>query len=194
MIPGVMPDWRRSPTRRRSSASPRCAAPAIPDTVARELEDRKEDPEAVMESASPTPRCSRTPVAITATTQGSLSDTRSPSGARAAVNVVLMASGRLVECPLASARLPWCSISSPSGAGLRADRGGGRAGDREVDGARAGGRVGERGLTERLPCGRYRLGWRTVGLARTMLATNGYRDVVMPTARRLAVTSVRRCT
>jgi DNA-binding IclR family transcriptional regulator len=41
------------------------------------------------------------------------------------------------------------------------------------------------GLTERLPCGRYRLGCRTVGLARTMLATNGYRDVVMPTARRL---------
>jgi IclR family transcriptional regulator, KDG regulon repressor len=42
------------------------------------------------------------------------------------------------------------------------------------------------GLIERLPCGRYRLGWRTVGLARTMLATNGYRDLVMPTARRLA--------
>jgi IclR helix-turn-helix domain len=42
------------------------------------------------------------------------------------------------------------------------------------------------GPTERLRCGRYRLGWRTVGVARTMLATNGYRDVVMPTARRLA--------
>jgi DNA-binding IclR family transcriptional regulator len=42
------------------------------------------------------------------------------------------------------------------------------------------------GLTERLPCGRYRLGWRTVGLARTMLATSGYLDVVMPTARQLA--------
>jgi DNA-binding IclR family transcriptional regulator len=42
------------------------------------------------------------------------------------------------------------------------------------------------GLTERLPCGRYRLGWRTVGLARTTLATNGYRDVVLPTARRVA--------
>ncbi len=41
------------------------------------------------------------------------------------------------------------------------------------------------GLVERLPCGRYRLGWRTVGLARTMLATSGLRDV-MPTARRLA--------
>jgi DNA-binding IclR family transcriptional regulator len=42
------------------------------------------------------------------------------------------------------------------------------------------------GLTERLPCGRYRLGWRTVDLARTMLATSGYRDVVAPTVRRLA--------
>ena len=42
------------------------------------------------------------------------------------------------------------------------------------------------GLTERLPCGRYRLGWRMLGLARTMLETSGYRDVVMPTARRLA--------
>jgi DNA-binding IclR family transcriptional regulator len=42
------------------------------------------------------------------------------------------------------------------------------------------------GLTERLPCGRYRLGWRTVGLARTMLATSDHRDVVKPTARRLA--------
>jgi DNA-binding IclR family transcriptional regulator len=42
------------------------------------------------------------------------------------------------------------------------------------------------GLTERMPCGRYRLGWRTVGLARTMLATSEHRDVVTPTARRLA--------
>lgn len=42
------------------------------------------------------------------------------------------------------------------------------------------------GLTERLPCGRYRLGWRTLGLARTMLATSGYRDVVMPTVRQMA--------
>jgi DNA-binding IclR family transcriptional regulator len=42
------------------------------------------------------------------------------------------------------------------------------------------------GLTERLPCGRYRLGWRTVGLARTMLATSEHRDVIRPTARRLA--------
>lgn len=42
------------------------------------------------------------------------------------------------------------------------------------------------GLTERLPCGRYRLGWRTVGLARTKLATSGYREAITPTARRLA--------
>jgi DNA-binding IclR family transcriptional regulator len=42
------------------------------------------------------------------------------------------------------------------------------------------------GLTERLPCGRYQLGWRTVGLARTMLATSDHRDVMKPTARRLA--------
>lgn len=41
------------------------------------------------------------------------------------------------------------------------------------------------GLTERLPCGRYRLGWRTLGLARTKLATSGYWEVA-PTARRLA--------
>jgi DNA-binding IclR family transcriptional regulator len=42
------------------------------------------------------------------------------------------------------------------------------------------------GLTERLPCGRYRLGWRTVDLARTKLATSGYLEAIMPTARRLA--------
>ena len=42
------------------------------------------------------------------------------------------------------------------------------------------------GLTARLPCGRYTLGWRTLDLARTMLATSRYRDAVMPTARRLA--------
>jgi DNA-binding IclR family transcriptional regulator len=42
------------------------------------------------------------------------------------------------------------------------------------------------GLTERLPCGRYRLGWRTVELARTKLATSGYEDAVTPTARELA--------
>src|SRR6187431_2809441 len=42
------------------------------------------------------------------------------------------------------------------------------------------------GLTERLPCGRYRLGWRTVELARTKLATSGPLDAITPTARRLA--------
>ena len=42
------------------------------------------------------------------------------------------------------------------------------------------------GLTDRLPCGRYRLGWRTLGLARTKLATSGYLDAIMPAARRLA--------
>lgn len=42
------------------------------------------------------------------------------------------------------------------------------------------------GLTERLPCGRYRLGWQTLGLARTMLATNGHLDLITPTVRRLA--------
>jgi DNA-binding IclR family transcriptional regulator len=42
------------------------------------------------------------------------------------------------------------------------------------------------GLTERLPCGRYWLGWRTLGLARTKLATSGHLDVITPAARRLA--------
>jgi DNA-binding IclR family transcriptional regulator len=42
------------------------------------------------------------------------------------------------------------------------------------------------GLTERLPNGRYRLGWRTLGLARTKLATSGYREQIAPTARWLA--------
>ncbi len=42
------------------------------------------------------------------------------------------------------------------------------------------------GLTERLPCGRYRLGWRTLALARTKLATSGYGEAITPTARRLA--------
>jgi DNA-binding IclR family transcriptional regulator len=42
------------------------------------------------------------------------------------------------------------------------------------------------GLTERWPCGRYTLGWRTLDLARTTLATTPYRDAVTPTARRLA--------
>ena len=44
------------------------------------------------------------------------------------------------------------------------------------------------GLTERFPCGRYRLGWRTLGLARTMLATVPYRDLAMSAAQ-LAVRS-----
>ena len=48
------------------------------------------------------------------------------------------------------------------------------------------GELSSAGLTERMPCGRYRLGWRTVGLARTMLATSHHGDVVKPTARRLA--------
>jgi len=42
------------------------------------------------------------------------------------------------------------------------------------------------GLTERLPCGRYRLGWRTLELARTKLATSPYRDEIGPMAHRLA--------
>src|SRR5262245_50846693 len=42
------------------------------------------------------------------------------------------------------------------------------------------------GLTERLPCGRYRLGWRTLELARTKLATSGYHEAITPTVRRLA--------
>jgi DNA-binding IclR family transcriptional regulator len=42
------------------------------------------------------------------------------------------------------------------------------------------------GLTARLPCGRYHLGWRTLGLARTMLATSGHYEEITPTARMLA--------
>lgn len=42
------------------------------------------------------------------------------------------------------------------------------------------------GLTERLPCGRYRLGWRTLGLAQAKLATSGFGAEVVPTARWLA--------
>jgi DNA-binding IclR family transcriptional regulator len=48
------------------------------------------------------------------------------------------------------------------------------------------GELARAGLTERLPCGRHRLGWRLVGLARTMLQTNGYRETVAPAARALA--------
>jgi DNA-binding IclR family transcriptional regulator len=42
------------------------------------------------------------------------------------------------------------------------------------------------GLTERLPCGRYQLGWRTLELGRTKLATSGFPEAIVPTARRLA--------
>jgi DNA-binding IclR family transcriptional regulator len=49
------------------------------------------------------------------------------------------------------------------------------------------GELARAGLTERLPCGRHRLGWRLVGLARTMLQTSGYREMVAPAARALAV-------
>jgi DNA-binding transcriptional ArsR family regulator len=42
------------------------------------------------------------------------------------------------------------------------------------------------GLTERLPEGRYRLGWRTVGLARTMLATDRLRDAAGPLVKQLS--------
>jgi DNA-binding IclR family transcriptional regulator len=42
------------------------------------------------------------------------------------------------------------------------------------------------GLTARLPCGRYHLGWRTFGLARSMMATSGYGEASAPAARMLA--------
>jgi DNA-binding IclR family transcriptional regulator len=42
------------------------------------------------------------------------------------------------------------------------------------------------GLTERLPGGRYRLGWRIVGLARTTLATSRLRDAAGPLIRELS--------
>ena len=42
------------------------------------------------------------------------------------------------------------------------------------------------GLVERVECGRYRLGWRLVGLARTMLRSNGHSTTVIPAARELA--------
>ena len=48
------------------------------------------------------------------------------------------------------------------------------------------GELADAGLTQRLPCGRYRLGWRTLGLARTMLAHQRV-DVTAPTIRRLAI-------
>lgn len=42
------------------------------------------------------------------------------------------------------------------------------------------------GLLERMACGRYRLGWRLVGLARTMLQSNGHSTTVVPAAHALA--------
>jgi DNA-binding IclR family transcriptional regulator len=48
------------------------------------------------------------------------------------------------------------------------------------------GELARAGLTERLPCGRHRLGWRLVALARTTLRTSGFRETVAPAARELA--------
>jgi DNA-binding IclR family transcriptional regulator len=42
------------------------------------------------------------------------------------------------------------------------------------------------GLVERMACGKYRLGWRLVGLARTMLQSNGLSTTVIPAAHELA--------
>jgi len=42
------------------------------------------------------------------------------------------------------------------------------------------------GLVERMACGKYRLGWRLVGLARTMLRSNGLSTTVIPAAHELA--------
>jgi DNA-binding IclR family transcriptional regulator len=42
------------------------------------------------------------------------------------------------------------------------------------------------GLLERMACGRYRLGWRLAGLARTMLQTNAHSTTVVPVAHELA--------
>ena len=42
------------------------------------------------------------------------------------------------------------------------------------------------GLLERLACGRYRLGWRLAGLARTMVQTNGHSARIVPVAHELA--------
>ena len=48
------------------------------------------------------------------------------------------------------------------------------------------GELAKAGLTERLPCGTHLLGWRTLELARTKLATSGYSDAITPLARGLA--------
>src|SRR5687768_10924364 len=42
------------------------------------------------------------------------------------------------------------------------------------------------GLVERMACGKYRLGWRLVGLARTMVQSNGHGAAVIPAAHDLA--------
>jgi DNA-binding IclR family transcriptional regulator len=42
------------------------------------------------------------------------------------------------------------------------------------------------GLLERMACGKYRLGWRLAGLARTMLQTTGHSSTVVPVAHELA--------
>jgi DNA-binding IclR family transcriptional regulator len=42
------------------------------------------------------------------------------------------------------------------------------------------------GLVERMACGRYRLGWRLAGLARTMLQTNRLGTAAIPAAHQLA--------
>lgn len=42
------------------------------------------------------------------------------------------------------------------------------------------------GLLERMACGKYQLGWRLAGLARTMLQTTGHSSAVVPAARGLA--------
>ena len=42
------------------------------------------------------------------------------------------------------------------------------------------------GLLERMACGQYRLGWRLVGLARTMLQSQGHNTTLIPAAQALA--------
>lgn len=46
--------------------------------------------------------------------------------------------------------------------------------------------LADAGLVERMACGRYRLGWRLLGLARTMLQSNGHSTTLIPAARDLA--------
>ena len=42
------------------------------------------------------------------------------------------------------------------------------------------------GLVERMACGKYRLGWRLLGLARTMVRSSGLGTMVVPAAQELA--------